>query len=40
VRFAKAVEIVEDARESTLTNVNPALVTADLVDRLAHSLRY
>lgn len=40
VRFAKAVEIVEDARESTLTNVNPALVTADLVDRLAQSLRY
>ena len=40
VRYAKAVEIVEDAREATLTNVNPALVTADLVDRLAHSLRY
>ncbi|MGH7713456.1 MAG: hypothetical protein ACREOG_19370 [Gemmatimonadaceae bacterium] len=39
-RFARAVEIVEDAKETTLTNVNPSLVTADLVDRLAQSLRY
>ncbi len=39
VRFARAVELVEDAKETTLTNVNPSLVTADLVDRLAHSLR-
>jgi DNA polymerase-3 subunit delta' len=39
VRFARAVELVEDAKETTLTNVNPSLVTADLLDRLAHSLR-
>jgi hypothetical protein len=39
VRYARAVEIVEDAKETTLTNVNPSLVTADLVDRLAQSLR-
>jgi DNA polymerase-3 subunit delta' len=39
VRFARAVEIVEEAKETTLTNVNPSLVTADLVDRLAQSLR-
>ena len=39
VRLARAVELVEDAKETTLTNVNPSLVTADLVDRLAHSLR-
>ncbi|MGQ0640876.1 MAG: hypothetical protein ACT4P6_08950, partial [Gemmatimonadaceae bacterium] len=39
VRFARAVELVEDAKETTLTNVNPSLITADLVDRLAHSLR-
>jgi DNA polymerase-3 subunit delta' len=39
VRFARAVEVVEDAREATLTNVNPSLITADLIDRLARSLR-
>jgi DNA polymerase-3 subunit delta' len=38
VRFARAVELVEDAKETTLTNVNPSLITADLVDRLAQSL--
>jgi DNA polymerase III subunit delta' len=39
VRYARAVELVEDAKETTLTNVNPSLVTADLVERLAQSLR-
>ena len=38
-RFARAVELVEAAKETTETNVNPSLVTADLLDRLAHSLR-
>lgn len=39
VRFARAVDFVEEAKTMTETNVNPALVTADLLDRLAHSLR-
>ncbi len=40
VQFARAVDIVEDAKTMTETNVNPTLVTADLLDRLAQSLRY
>lgn len=40
IRFARAVDIVEDAKTLTETNVNPALVTADMLDQLARSLRY
>jgi DNA polymerase III subunit delta' len=38
-RYARCVDIVEDAKTTTETNVNPSLVTADLIGKLAQSLR-